>query len=471
VREEPLVLGLDLGSTEVRVGLFDLHGRALHIARRPHATTRGGDGSAEQDVRAWWRGIVDGVAELGDVRARVAAVCATGQGPTLVAAAASGAPVRPALTWMDTRPARHVADDPDGVAGFTLRPAIRWLERSEPRSVERAAWLLNSWDWLALRLSGIAATSLQPDEAPLTVRGLAGRLGPGVPVGQVLGPLTRAAARELGLAPTTVVVAGTNDGAATIVGSGLREPGDAVDVGGASGGLAILGDGPVDLPGIYCAPSLLPGRWILGGAMMALGASLEWLRTRVLGDERPLDDVIDDAATVPAGAGGLVFLPYLAGERSPIWDDAARGAFVGLRVEHDRADLVRSVLEGGAFALRSVAQPLADAGHPIGELRLSGRPASSAVWAQVKSDVLGVPVVIPAVRDAGVLGAATIAAAGIGLFPDLATAAGRMFVAKERLEPDPSARGTYDRLFSVYSDLYPALRPSFRGLALASEAH
>src|SRR5262249_32731551 len=150
-------------------------------------TIRGADGAAEQDARAWWRGVVEGVAELGDARSRVAAVCATGQGPTLVAAAADGTPVRPAITWMDTRPARHVADDPDGVAGFTLRPAIRWLERSEPAVVARAAWLLNSWDWLALRLSGNAATSLQPGEAPLSVRGLTGRLGPGVPVAQVLG--------------------------------------------------------------------------------------------------------------------------------------------------------------------------------------------------------------------------------------------------------------------------------------------
>jgi sugar (pentulose or hexulose) kinase len=114
--------------------------------------------------------------------------------------------------------------------------------------------------------------------------------------------------------------------------------------------------------------------------------------------------------------------------------------------------------------MRSVAQPLADAGHPIRELRLSGRPATSAVWAQVKSDVLGVPVVIPAVRDAGVLGAATIAAVGIGLFPDLATAAGSMFVPQARLEPDPSCRAVYDRLFAVYQDLYPALRPSFAAL-------
>jgi xylulokinase len=408
---------------------------------------------------------VGAVGDLGPARSRVAAVCAVGQGPTLVAVDAARDAVRPALTWMDTRPARQSPDDPDGVAGFTLRSPIRWLATHEPASVERAKWLLNSWDWLALRLSGVGAASLQPGEAPVQVPGLEERTGEGVPVGRDLGGVLPEVARELGLPASTRVVAGTNDGAATIVGAGVRVPGDAVDVGGASGGLAVLADRSLALPGIYCAPSLLPGRWILGGAMMAVGASLDWLRSQVLGDRWSTDELFAEAVGVGPGAGGLVFLPYLAGERSPIWDDTARGVFCGLRLDHRRGHLARAVLEGGAMALRHVATPIAEAGIPIHELRLAGRPANSRVWSQIKSDVLDVPAVVPEVLDAGVLGAATIAAVGARLLPDLDTAIEAMRGDRERFVPQPASRATYDALFVVYRDLYPALRNTFAALA------
>jgi xylulokinase len=261
------------------------------------------------------------------------------------------------------------------------------------------------------------------------------------------------------------VIAGTNDGAATIVGAGLRRPGEAVDVGGASGGLAVLADRPVDLPGIYCAPSLLPDRWVLGGAMMAIGSSLEWLARSVLAERWTITELIEEAAGIAPGAGGLVFLPYLAGERSPIWDDRARGVFCGLRLEHGRAHLVRAVLEGGAFALRHVAAPIADAGVRITELRVAGRPASSRVWTQIKRDVLAVPATVPRVLDASVLGAATIAAVGARLLPDLDAAIAAMRGDRERFEPRPEHGPTYDALFSVYRNLYPALRDSFEALS------
>jgi xylulokinase len=237
-----------------------------------------------------------------------------------------------------------------------------------------------------------------------------------------------------------------------------------VDVGGASGGLAVLSDAPVDLPGIYCAPSLLSGRWILGGAMAAIGASLDWLQARVLGGLWTVQQLFDAAAATEPGAAGLLFLPYLAGERSPIWDDRARGAFVGLHLDHGRGHLVRAVLEGGALAMRDVAEPIAGAGRPIGELRLSGRPATSAVWAQIKADVLDVPVVMPRVVEAGTLGAAMLAAVGTGRHASLDAALRAMRGEGDRVSPRPETRQTYDALFGVYRGLYPALRPTFRAL-------
>ncbi len=153
--------------------------------------------------------------------------------------------------------------------------------------------------------------------------------------------------------------------------------------------------------------------------MAALGASVDWLREDVLRGSIDAAALLAEAASVPAGAGGLVFLPYLAGERAPLFDEAARGAFIGLTLATGRAELARAVLEGAAFAMRSLAEPLAAAGAPIRELRPAGRRTPGDAWARIKADVLGVPVGIPSVGESAVVGAAILAAAGVGAVADL----------------------------------------------------
>jgi xylulokinase len=161
---------------------------------------------------------------------------------------------------------------------------------------------------------------------------------------------------------------------------------------------------------------------------------------------------------VSPGADGIVFLPYLAGERAPVFDEDARGAFFGLTLGHDARHLARAVLEGAAFAMRSVAEPLAAAGAPIRELRLTGRSPAGDTWARIKADVLGVPVAIPAVADTAALGAAIVAAAGSGAVGSLEAGVAAMTSVVRRLEPDPACRGVYDEAFARYLALYPALR-------------
>jgi sugar (pentulose or hexulose) kinase len=191
--------------------------------------------------------------------------------------------------------------------------------------------------------------------------------------------------------------------------------------------------------------------------MAALGASVDWLRGPILGGRWSADELQAAAASVAPGAGGLVFLPYLAGERAPVFDDAARGAFFGLTLGHDARHLARAVLEGTAFAMRSVAEPLAAAGASIRELRLTGRSGDDT-WARVKADVLGVPVAIPAVGDTAALGAAILAAAGAGAVGSLEAGVAAMTSVARRIEPDPMTRGPYDASYGVYRALYPALR-------------
>ncbi len=454
------VLGLDLGTSEVKAALVGLDGRLLGMGRGGYPTDIGPDGRAEQDPRDWWVAIVAAVRSMADAiaAAEVTGICCVGQGPTLVAVDADGRPVRPALTWQDRRA---------GAGGYGLLPRMAWLAREDPSSIARVRWLLASWDAVGHMLTGVAVTSVQrheavPSAAALETAGVPRDRVPGSrPVGAPLGPLRADRAADLGLPAGIPVVVGVNDGAASMLGAGLRLPGDAVDTGGTSGGLAIYADRPVQVGRSFLSPAPLEGRWVVGGAMAALGATVDWVRTSILGGRWTPDEMFEAAATVPAGADGLVVLPYLAGERAPVFDEDARGVIFGLTLAHGPEHLARAALEAAAYALRDVAEPLAAAGAPVRELHLTGRATPDDCWARIKAGVLGVPAAIPCITDTAVLGAAIVAAAGTGGHPDLEAAVVAMTAVERRIDPDPADRERYDEAFAVYRSLYPALRPIF----------
>ena len=456
------LLGIDLGTTEARAGIVASDGRLLGLGSGAYPTDRGDDGRAEQDPTGWWAAVEAAaraaLAAAGGVE--VAAICGVGQGPTVVLLDEAGRPVRPAVTWQDRRVA---------ASGFGLLPRLAWLAAADPGAVARARWATTAWDALGLHLTGVAATSLQAHERALEPAGLRAAgvdpalVPPPIAVGARLGGLRPELAERLGLAPGIPVIAGVNDGTASMLGAGLLEPGEAVDTGGASGGIGIYAAAPVDLPGTFVAPAPIAGRWVLGGAMAATGAALDWLAGPILGGV-PHETLLAEAAAVPAGAGGLVFLPYLAGERAPIFDDAARGAFVGLTLDHGRAHLARAVLEAAALALRHVAEPIRAAGVPLVELRLAGRPARSDLWARIKADVLGVPVALLGSGETAVVGAAVLAASGAGLDPTLEAGVRRLVRVERRIAPDPAVAPVYEARYRVYRELYPSLRESMAAL-------
>jgi xylulokinase len=457
----PAVLGIDLGTSEVKVALVGLDGRLLGLGRGTYPTDIGPDGRAEQDPRDWWTAIRGAVRTLGAAleAAEVTGIGCVGQGPTLVAADTLGWPVRPALTWQDRRA---------GAGGYGLLPRMAWLAHEDPDAIARARWLLASWDAVGLLLTGAAVTSLQrheavPSAAALSVAGVPpDRVPEPRAVGVLLGELRPDRAAELGLPAGTQVVVGVNDGAASMLGAGLRLPGDAVDTGGTSGGLAIYADQPVQVGRSFLSPAPLDGRWVVGGAMAALGATVDWVRTSLLGGRWTPDELFEAAAGVPAGADGLVLLPYLAGERAPVFDEDARGVLFGLTLAHGPAHIARAALEAAAYALRDVAEPLAAAGAPVRELHLTGRAVPGDLWARIKAGVMGVPTAIPRVTDTAVLGAAILAAAGTGGHPDLEAAVVAMTAVDRRIGPDPADRAAYDDAFARYRALYPALQPIFR---------
>ena len=481
----PLILAIDLGTTEAKTGLFTFDGRLVGLAREGYETVRRGHAIAEQDPQAWWAAIVATVHRVvagslapGEPTAEIAAICCVGQGPTLVPTDAHGLATGPAVTWLDGRAGDEVSELAAMTGRFSwelgVLPAALHLERTDPAALGAVRWYLNAWEAIACRMTGVAAETrlsgqLRADPADVAGSGIrVDRLPPVVPAGTHLGGLLAGPAGELGLRFGTPVVAGLVDAYASFFGAGLLEPGDAVDTGGTSGGFAVYVDRALDVPGSFCAPAPFPRTWVMGGAMNATGKALEWFAGLAQTGAR-VELLLAEAASVPAGSGGLVFLPYLAGERSPIWDPEARGAFVGLTVGHTRAHLARSVVEAAALALRHVISPIVAAGATVNELRVSGGQAQNQAWNQLKANVTGLPVAVPRVAETAVLGAAILASVGIGAYPDLATATRRMVAIETRLTPDPAARAIYDDVFEVYAGLYPALAPSFHRLAELAE--
>ena len=247
-------------------------------------------------------------------------------------------------------------------------PAALWVERHEPAVAAATRWYLSTWEWLAFRLAGVAVAPLDPGPArpgPVARRRSRAcrrhKLPPTGGTGTIVGELTATAADALGLRPGVPVVGGTVDAFASYHGAGLREPGDAYDPGGSAGGFGVYWDRPVDVPGAFVTPAPLAGRYSVGAAMAATGRALDWYRDGILGGTVTTDALLAEAATTPPGADGLVFLPYLAGERSPLWEPSARGVFAGLTLGHGRGHLARAIVEASALAIRHVAD--ADAGR------------------------------------------------------------------------------------------------------------
>jgi xylulokinase len=467
----PAVLAVDLGTTSAKAGLVGLDGTVYGIARTAFDPPDGNaPGRAEQDPETWWSVVTGLLRELAarDV-AEVVAIAVDGHGPTLVAVDVDARPTRPAITWLDGRSSAELNEltAATGLRGWALGvlPAALWVERHEPAAAAATRHYLNTWEFIGLRLTGVARTSLVhhqalPDAATLRGVGLPpDRVPPAIGAGERLGGLVADVAARIGLPAGLPVVAGVVDAFASFHGAGLLAPGDAIDVGGAAGGFGVYWTAPVEVQGSFTTPAPLPGLHVVGGAMAATGRALDWLGADVLGGHLSADDLLDEAARVPAGADGLVFLPYLAGERSPLWDPDARGVFAGLTLRHGRAHLTRAVLEASALAIRHVATPILAAGVGVSEMRVCGGPARHPAWNQLKADITGFRVAIPHALETGVMGSAVLGALGIGAYPDLPAAIRAMTRIETRLEPRPEHAATYDALYEAYTALHPAVAP------------
>jgi xylulokinase len=494
----PVVLGLDVSTTATKAVLVEPDGRVRGVSSGEYGTESPRPLWSEQDPALWWDAAVPAIravlAETGTPADAVEAVGLTGQMHGLVLLDADREVIRPAILWNDQRTAAECDEmralvgrerliavtGNDALTGFTA-PKLLWVRRHEPDAWARARHVLLPKDHVRLRLTGELATD-RADGAGTILFDLAARTWSAELVAalgldeawlpralegpEVSGRVSAAAAEATGLRAGTPVVAGGGDQAANAVGVGAVRPGVGALSLGTSGVVFVPTAGPsVEPEGrLHAFCHALPGTWHLMGVMLSAAGSLRWLRDTVA-PGRPFDELVAEAEAVPPGADGLVFLPYLTGERTPHPDPLARGAFVGLTVRHGPGHLVRAVLEGVAFGLRDGFDLVrATAPDPIRELRASGGGTRSALWRRIVADVLGTPLALTATAEGAAAGAAVLAAVGAGWHPDVQAAADAMSRVTGVTEPGPDA-ARYAGPLAVYRDLYPALRASFTRLS------
>lgn len=485
----PQFVGIDIGTTSVKAGVVSARGEILSLATVPCTVERPRPGFVEQDPEEYWRAAVrcvrEALAAPGVDRRAMAALSSCGHAPTLVLLDERRRPVRPAIVWQDTRAraeAEQLARDlgPERLTELlgvrwpvdASLPAARflWLRAHEPETLLRVRTALLPKDYVHLRLTGEVATDAwsgkglvhqqtrRPVAALLELAGLAASVAPrALTADGVIGRIGEAGAAESGLPEGIPVVAGWTDAMAAMLGTGaLGHPGLGCDVSGTSEVIGLTATArPADTWPLMAADILGSGRWMVYGPTQASGGSLGWV-LRTLGLEDDLTGALERAGRVAASADGLVFLPYLQGERAPLWDPRARGALVGLTMAHQPAHLVRAVLEGVACSVWHVlGEAERVSGGEAKEVRVAGGGARVQLWNQIKADVSGRPFRPCATSENGVLGAAMLAALGSGAYAEAAAAGDAMVRLDEAVEPDVEVRDVYDELFARYAALWP----------------
>jgi xylulokinase len=489
-----LVLGLDVSTTATKAVLQDAEGtvKAVGTSAYPYETPR--PLWSEQDPARWWNatGIaVRAALDAADADATaVQAVGLTGQMHGLVALDARDEVLRPAILWNDQRTAdecdsiREIVGRPrliaitgnDALPGFTA-PKLLWLQRHEPEVWARVAHVLLPKDFVRLRLTGEHAMDKADGSGTilfdlaardwssevLEALGIEGRWLPRTYEGPTItGTVTRTEAAASGLRPGTPVAAGGGDQAAAAVGLGSVASGISSLSLGTSGVVFTTTDGPTVEPEgrLHAFCHAVPNRWHLMGVMLSAAGSLRWFRD-ALAPGVAFEELVEEAAHAPPGSDGLLFLPYLTGERTPYPDPLARGAFVGLTVNHGRAHLTRAVLEGVAFGMRDSLELMRSAGlPPPSEIRATGGGIRSDLWRQILADVLGAAIVTTSSAEGAAQGAATLAAVGAGWFDTVQDACRALVRIGEPTLPSEAA-GAYTHAYARYRELYPALAATF----------
>lgn len=494
-----ILLGIDIGTSAVKVAAFDCGGTVLASASAGYPIFYPHDGWAEQNPESWWRSTCQALRTLWEnapfAPEDVAAVGIAGQSWSAVAVDAAGNVLCPTPIWMDTRCAdlcrelrRTVGEERIfAVAKNPLSPSyttakILEYRRRDPILFEKIHKILGSNGYIGFRLTGAMTHDLSQgyglhcfdmargtwDEGLAEEFGIPTNLLPElVPCHAIIGTVTEEASAQCGLSVGTPVAAGGLDAACGTLGVGVIHPGETQEQGGQAGGMSICTDAPTGDPTLILSRHVIPDRFLLQGGTTGGSGVMRWLE-REFGDPqrakakkagKSTAQLLDELAeAVPPGSEGVVFLPYMSGERSPIWDPNAKGVFYGLDFRKTKGHMIRGALEGVAFSLRHNLETAYAAGATVRELRAMGGAANSRLWTQIKADVTGLPIMVPASDEATTLGAAILGGVGVGVYRDFDEAVSLTVKTRRVHEPNPANRAVYDENYGVYRAIYENLK-------------
>jgi xylulokinase len=492
---KPYFLGIDTSTTGSKALLIDGQGEVIAAATSPHTLQRPKPLWSEQDPRQWWEAVLASIRSVlekaGIDGERVGAVGLTGQMHGLVLLDEAGNVLRPAILWNDQRTQSqcdqiHARIGREkfiqitgniALTGFTA-PKILWVKENEPEVFAKAKHVLLPKDYIRLKLTGeyamdkadgagtvlfdiksrdwsdevLAALDIPRAWMPRTFEGT-----------EFTGYVNEEAALLTGLKAGTPVAAGGGDQAAQAVGVGAVEPGIVGLTVGTSGVVfATTPSALIEPEGrLHAFCHAVPGLWHFMGVMLSAAGSLQWYRD-MLTPDMSFDELLKDAESIPAGSEGLQFLPYLSGERTPHPDPLARGAFIGLTLRHGRAHMTRAVLEGVSFGLKDSFTLIQNAGlGAVTQVRASGGGTKGALWMQIMASVLEAELVTVNTTEGAAYGAALLAAVGAGRWSDVTSACKACIKITGSTQPQPSQVEEYRKAYSVYCELYPALKSSF----------
>jgi len=497
------VIGIDVGTSGTKIVAMNEAGKVAASVTKNYGLHSPKPGWAEQNPQDWKKAVFDGLSEIcSEINGQeVRAIGLTGQMHGSVFLDEKGDVLYPAILWCDQRTAKQcekineivgeeklleMVSNP-ALTGFTA-PKILWLRDEEPEVYKKVKHVLLPKDYIRYELTGEFASDVADSSGTLLFnvnkRGwheeLLNRLEipiewlPKVYEGtEVTGKIKPSVAEQLRLSTDTVVVAGGGDQAAGGVGCGVVCSGIVSASLGTSGVVFAFAEhvhtDPKGRVHTFCHS--VPGAWHIMGVMLSAGGSLQWFRNKLCKEEieksketgiDAYEYITEPAGKVPIGSNGLIFLPYLTGERTPHKDPYARGAFIGLSLMHGKAEMSRAVLEGVAFGMRDSVEIMKGMGIPINEVRISGGGARSALWRQVMADICKVPMVVINVDEGPAFGAGLLASIPAGMFSSLAEACSNIIKEIHRVEPNPKNSEEYEFWYEEYKSAYLSLAPAFR---------
>jgi xylulokinase len=476
-----VLLGIDVGTTGTKSILLDSERGVIAEAERPTQLRSLHPGWAEEDTAEWWANVCATTRELVDGVA-IAAVGVSGMVPCTIPLGEDGEPLRWSIQQNDARSVTEVEELRRRLAGThvlertgsavtqqSTGPRLLWLAEHEPDVWSRTRTLVGSYDFVTMRLTGARVVEANwaletglldfaaMDWADDVLEACGGRrdlLPPLRRCNQVVGTVTRAAADETGLPEGVPVVAGTADHIGSTFAAGVLEVGDLLIKLGGAGDIMLAVDEPMVDERLYLDFHLLPDRYVMSGCMATSGSLIKWFQ-REMATGASLSQLDEEAAAVEPGAGGVICLPYFLGEKTPVNDARATGAFVGLQLTQSRGHLFRAVLEGIAYGFRHHMDVFAERGHRPLRARVTDGGSRSIVWTQITADVLGMPLEKVMQRSGSALAAAFVAGMGVGVFTDWRDV--ERFVSVEEVV-EPHHHDAYERGYAQYRALYPALK-------------